>query len=392
MLFGILAGGSWALAAPKPVAILNLSRAPESTTASAALRAQVQMSSDLVPLSPGDLTRVLEAPVPQESPEERKLAAATEALRRSRAALAEFKLNEAQMRAKDARAILFELPPSSLPWAERVADLSFQMGLIHLREQNTGLAMRELSLVHKLVKRGPLDPVRYPPQVTRAFTEARSPSSFRSKIALSSTYDGARVFLNGKEVGTAPYRADLPSGVHLFSVQAPGYKPASRLVILDPNAEIEVQMELVPYTSLEKARSIQYAASLETGISGDKLRAAGDQSALLTGAEWVLVIVPSSSGEEKEHLVYLYHPPTQSLTFSASTEGKSLASLLAIATPVGRPELFASTPSGQGRPWYLKPWGIGALAGTAALVASVIVVSTSSEPAGNRLLQPSFFD
>src|SRR4029079_2864103 len=125
--------------------------------------------TELSPLPPGDLSRALEGELPAGSAADRAIAEARTHLETAAAAMARFDHPKARRALARAEAVLLAQAPNPAVIA-LLAEVSFQTGLVHLREQNRGLALHSFRLVHRLQPQSaPLDPARYPPDVVKAF-------------------------------------------------------------------------------------------------------------------------------------------------------------------------------------------------------------------------------
>jgi tetratricopeptide (TPR) repeat protein len=89
-------------------------------------------------------------------------------------------------------------------------------------EQTLGHQPEAKSLLERLVRADPAakaDPTQYPPSFQRQIDEARAEVKARPhrKLTIQATARGAKVFVEGREVGTAPVSVDLPAGRYRVS-------------------------------------------------------------------------------------------------------------------------------------------------------------------------------
>ena len=200
-------------AAPRRVAVLNAAADSEAgARAAVALRRALLGETELSPLAAGDLSRALEEPLPAESEVDVALRQAAAEIETARNAIAHFDQPVARRSLGQAEALLLSVEPD-----ERVikllADAGFQAGLVHLRDQNHGLAVDSFRLVLRLSPdRQALDPARYPPEVVQAFAAARVKSGDPVPLEVSATFDDVPVYLDGVRVGVTPLHTEVAPG------------------------------------------------------------------------------------------------------------------------------------------------------------------------------------
>ncbi len=96
-------------------------------------------------------------------------------------------------------------------------------------------------------------------------------------LAVTSEPDGARVLIDGREVGTTPARLELPAGQHFVAVEKDGFTRASAEVELTADTPAKQHLALVPLAAAPAA-----AAEASSGTAGWVLVGVG--GALLAGA------------------------------------------------------------------------------------------------------------
>lgn len=350
-----------AQAAPKTIAIVNLSEAPEAGKTTRMARSLIDTIPGLRPSAPGDLARALEDPLPADGPDALVVRQAEERLVAAEESFEAFQSNATRAQLERARSLLFTVAPSETT-THLLADLSFRMALLHLRDDNRGLAMNELQLLHRLDERTTIDPVRYPPDVVRAFRIAlrEAPREENATLRISTTYDGAPVFLDGRPVGKAPLQLAITSGVHIVAVAAPQYQAAAQKIVVDPGAVTTLNIDLEPRKQASRALELRFAA-VRAGLGEDDLRAAAKSVARMLGSDAVLVITSSSAaGEGQAVMAQLYLPTLDRLSFSRRAD-RQLENLLAILVEVPRPALVDQNESPSEQRWYKRPVIMGAL-------------------------------
>lgn len=380
-----------AQAAPKTVAIVNLSTAPAASDAASRVRELLDRSEGLRPTTPGDLARALEEALPQGGPEAQALNEAQAALDASAGAFTEFKSRQARTDLERARRILFGLRPNGKT-TNLLADVSFHMALIHLREENLGLAMGELQLLHRLVDRKTIDPVRYPPDVVRAFDRARKQAKGKptASVSISATYDGAPVYLDGVAAGPSPITLSMSAGAHIVSVAAPQYQATAILVDIDPGAEQSHRIDLKPRSQVLRAKELRFEAK-SAGLRDEDLRMAAARVSRLVGSDAVMLIVNAATATGADAVATLYIQHLDRMTFRHKVDS-GLKNMLGLVVEVPRPTLVAGVRQPGPVPWYKKPWALAAIGGgTALTIAGLLSLGTGDEVNQPRKGEPIFF-
>ncbi len=382
MLLGSASGASWfatseASAAPKTIAIVNLSAEPDSTLAAERARQLLEKSSGLRANTPGDLARALEGALPAVGPDALVLADASEALAAAQKAFAAFQSNETRTQLERARRLLFTLTPSE-DATKLLAEVSFRMALLHLRDENRGLAMDELQLLHRLDESTSIDPVRYPPDVVNSFKAAQrmAPKDTSATLSISATDDGAAVFLDGKAVGSSPLpQLAVTAGVHIISVAAPKYQAAAQKITVDAGARKQLRIDLEPRAQTTRALDLRFQAR-QGGLRETDLKEAAAKVVRLIGSDAVLVIRTSAAGHASASM---YVPGIDRLSFQHAVDTQ-LDQLFGLVLDVQRPEMIDTTGPIRDVPWYKRPLvGLAAIGGALAVGAVAAFTFSSSD-------------
>jgi hypothetical protein len=379
--------GSEPLAAPRTIAIVNLSENVGASEASGKVRDLLDKTPDLRPTTPGDLARALEDALPEGGVDAPTLRVAAEALAAGESAFIEFKSRQARAELDKARRALFSLAPGEQT-NKLLADVSFQMALIHLREQNHGLAMGELQLLHRLESRDSIDPVRYPPDVVRAFKEARKGAfgGNSATISISATYDGAPVFIDGKAAGTSPLTIEVSAGAHIVAISAPQYQAAATMIDIDPGATQSHRIDLEPRSPVTRALELRFDARAR-GLGPEVLREAAARVSRLVGSDSVMLIV---DGEDEGPKATLYIQHLDRLSYRHAVDDQ-LKRMLGLVLEVPRPTLLDGVREPGPVPWYKKTWGIAAIGGgTALTTVGLILLGASDNTKPTRTGAPGF--
>jgi hypothetical protein len=81
-----------------------------------------------------------------------------------------------------------------------------------------------------------------------------SSSSVTGTLTVSSTTEGAEVFVDGEKVGTIPLPTSVPlaPGEHTIKVQKPGFAPLMDVFTITRRKDTKMEVELVPVTGIAK--------------------------------------------------------------------------------------------------------------------------------------------
>ena len=380
-----------AAAAPRRVAVLNAARdGAAGARAARDLRARMAGEPELSPLESGDLSRALEGDLPSGSRADRAAAEARTHLDSADAAMARFDHPQARRALARAEAALLSQPPE-IPLIALLAEVSFETGLVHLREQNRGLALDSFRLVHRLIHEGPpLDPARYPPEVVKAFDAARKAPSGSARLEVSSTFDGVVLYLDGERIGKTPLAREIAAGPHYLVAAKSGFAGRGSRIDAAPGDRLAIDLDLARLSPVERA----LAARMKAVVAPDRaaLRSAAYSVALVAGVDAVLVI--GGGGTDGSLTASVYQRAGDRLSVARPVDrdvGKLLG--LVVPAPVPGPAdlLLDVGPSGPVA-WYQKPWGVLSIGGAVVLtVVGVVALTTLSEPAPldrNGVLNP----
>jgi hypothetical protein len=372
-----------AQAAPKTIAIVNLSTQASAADEAAAVRQLLDRNEALRPTTPGDLARSLEDALPEGGPDAETIAEAREDIAKGIAAFTAFKSREARSHLERARAELFALPPSA-DANQLLADVSFNMALIHMRAENNGLAIGELQLLHRLVDRKAIDPVRYPPDVVRAFNQARTSASGKttSSVSISATDDGVPVFLDGVAAGFTPVTLPVSPGAHVVAIAAPQYQANAILIDIDPGAAQAHRIDLRPRDQVVRARELRFEAK-QKGLHDDDLREAASRVARLVGSDAVLVLVDgpgvgNAAPAAAAVLATLYIQHLDKLSYRQPIN-KNLQYMFGLVTDVARPTIIDGIRDLGPVPLYKKPWVVAVTGGGIALIVVGIISASTGD-------------
>lgn len=370
-----------AAAAPRRVAVLNAARdGAAGARAARDLRDRMAGETELSPLPPGDLSRALEGELPAGTPVDRAIAEARSHLEAAAAAMARFDHPQSRRALGRAEAALLSLPPSPALTA-LLAEVSFETGLVHLREQNRGLALDSFRLVHRLQPASaPLDPARFPPDVVKAFDAARRPPAGSAHLVVSSTFDDVAVYLDGQRIGATPLALDIAAGPHVLVAAAPGYVARGSHLDAAPDDRIALDLDLARLSLAERALAARMEAVEAGAPDRAGLRRAARNVAAIAGVDAVLVISdPASAGLAAA----VYQRAGDRLSFARPID-RDIGELFGLVVPApvpGPADLLLGLGGSEPPAWYQRPWGILSIGGALVLtVVGVVALTSLSQP------------
>ena len=274
-------------------------------------------------------------------------------------------------------------PPALAPERSLVvllASVSFETGLVHLREQNRGLALDAFRLVHRLIPEGPpLDPARYPPEVVKAFEAARKAPGGTARLEASSTFDGVALYLDGERIGATPLALEIAAGPHYLVAPAAGFA-AARLAASTPRPDDRVALDL------DLARLSRRRARAGRSRSGPAPRPAAGNCAALRARRhhrrrstrsWSSATAKAASPPRSTSA-----PATGSAWPARSTATSASCSAWSCRRrSPARPISTARRPPPAPVAWYQRPWGVLSIGGAVVLtVVGVVALTSLSEP------------
>ena len=369
-------------AAPRQVVIINAA-ADQQAGFSAASRVRRILSTDpdLDPLPSGDLARGFEAEITGETAEQVALRAAKVLYAEAENLFdVQFENKRARTTLDRAERILLSVAPTEDITA-RLADVNFLYGLIHLFEQNRGLALDSFLRCRLLdPNRGELNPGAFKPDIVTAFKEAgaRVKNKKSANVSISATFD-VPIYIDGIDYGMSPVNVDLLPGQHYIVAAAPEYKTASISIDAAANETISQKLELREIARDEQARNLRARAIAGGTIENGALASLAKAATSLANVDAAILITDGAEGP----MATVYDGVPDRLSYSRAADdevGKMLGLLVPVPQPVlpDRPDLFDNstvTPT----PWIrTTPGLITVLGGGAALTTILaIVVSTA---------------
>ncbi len=186
-------------------------------------------------------------------------------------------------------------------------------------------------------------------------------STFRSRLKVVTNVPGARVVLDGRNVGKTPLTLDqeFAKGTHKIEVSLAGYQPAQRHIQINASSVVVVELALDPEGMT--AAGVGPDASKKPGVAVDTSKG-GAATPAGTGVPAASLEAPAKSAPEVFSPTGMESPP-----------GGGQAS--------GMPVAEASGPFGA-KPFY-KQWVFWAAIGVAIVLGTVgIVVGVSSSKSG----------
>jgi hypothetical protein len=383
LVLAVVALPGSASAAPRRIAILNAAANGDSGSSAAASLRQALLGEqpDLSPLAAGDLSRALEEALPTESEVDVALRQARAQLDAASEAIAHFEQAVARRTLGRAESLLLSVEPDERV-IQLLAEVSFQAGLVHLRDQNKGLAIDAFRQVARLTpERKALDPARYPPEVIQSFEAARRPNGPPGVLDVSATFDGVPVYLDGVRIGVTPLRTSISPGPHVLLLAAAEFLPAGQKLDAAPRERIPLMIELDRLPLARRASEMRRRLAAAPGPRRDSLRRAGRDVALLAGVDAVLVV-----GDGPAVAVYERNADRLSLFRPVDREVRRLFGLLLPAPAPGPTDLLPVDEREEPGPWYRRPWAVASLSsGTILTILGVFILTGQTDaPSGGR--------
>jgi hypothetical protein len=378
-------------AAPRQVVIINAAE-DQSAGFSAAKRIReiLDADGDLDPLSSGDLAKGFEAALTNETDDQLALAEARK-LYAEAEDFFDIKFDSRRAKSPLGRAetkLLSVAPTDEIRLA--LADVNFLYGLIHLREQNRGLALDAFTTCRVLdPNRGGLDPGAFKPDIVKAFDDsgARAKTPKSATIAISATFD-VPIFVDGVNVGKSPIEVQVAPGKHYVVAAAPEYRTTSVAPDVAANESVSQKLELKEIARDEQARNLRGRAVGHGRIEGEALLELAREGVALAQVDAAIIITDGEDGA----VATIYDRTPDRLSYSRPADGdidKMFGLLVTVPQPIlpERPDLFdpgTRTPT----PWIKTTPGIATLVGGGVVVTTItgLILSAvlSSDTPGNR--------
>ena len=375
-------------AAPRRVAILNAASDGRAgaRAAGALRRALARQQPDLFPLAAGDLSRALEESLPAKLEADRVLDHARAQLDTAHRAIAQFEQSSARRALGQAEALLLTVEPNERV-VKLLAEVNFQAGLVHLHEQNLGLAVDAFRQVLRLDhRREPLDPARYPPEVIQAFEAARRENGklVPTPLEVSATFDGVPVYLDGVKIGITPLRTAVAAGPHYLLLAAGEFLPMGQKLDAVPRQRISLVVELERLPLARRATEMRRRLAAAPGEMRDRMRRAGREAALLAGVDSVLVV--GDAAGTPSAAVYERNADRLSLFRPVDGHVDGLFGLLVPAPTPGLMDLVPIEERTPPTPWYAKSWVVASLsASLGATILGLVVLGLGLGPPGDGI-------
>ena len=358
-----------ARAAPRRVVIVNCAAGPAGASAAADLRRELLTAAELAPMPGGNFSRAFEQVLPDKTRTDVRLREAQVAVSRAREALARFAYDDAIAELGRAESLVLELPPSRRVQLV-LAQINFIAGRTYIDRGNREHAVIAFRAVRTLdPDQKELDPAVYVNEIVRAFAEAGRPVAGTAEVELTTTYDGAAVYVDGMGVDVSGGSLAVAPGIHYFTAIFPEHRPIGQRAMLTAGSRVSVKLRVVPEDLDERARAMR--RKLLTGVRGfaDSARTAVS----LAGVD-AAIMLRSSEGrilaavfDARRDALGEWLP----LGADAAGNAELLAALLPRVAPVRPPIEIPPPPPPQPR-WYEKSWGKVAIIGGGGLAVTAI--------------------
>lgn len=373
----VCATAAAATAAPRRVAVVNIATDQDAgAEASAEVRASLRAEATLAPIPAGTLARALEGALPQETTLDKAVADAKKSLARAQTLIDQFSFNGALSALAGAET---ELAPHAPEGAARVllAEINVRRGVVLMAKPDVVRATEAFRLAHRLDPgRQSLDPATFDPEVVKTFAQAAAAPAEEAFLDVTATYDGARLYVDGNPA-TGP-RVTVEAGIHVVTATFPEHRPSGTTVRLTAGQTRAVKLELWPQSSDERAVALR--RQLRGDDHADRLRAAVQATAALTGANAVVVLRGSAPGQIEAAVYDTRDGQEQPWMPVAGADPKTLFKPLLPAvkiTPLPNPLVVRNPPHPPPDiPWYKKRrWQAVIGGGAVATVLGIVALS-----------------
>ncbi len=378
----IVGQAATAQAAPRRVAVVNMAEHQATgAKAAAALRAELASQDDLSPTRAGDLSRALEGPLGALSADARQIARVRGLFVAARKAKAKFAYAAALRRLAEAEVVLLGITPSNKVNA-LLAETNFRAGLIHAADNKRGRALRAFRTVRSLdSKRAALDPGRYPPPIVALYAKAATTPIGNARTKVTTTYDGATVFLNGRKIGKAPITIALSPGIHYVVATLKGYRASGAKLELSDGSAPPTRLRLQTLSIDDQARLLRRRL-----YKRGQFLTLGREVARLAQVDAVVII----GGPKKVLSAAIYDTRSDLVSTWRRFDTTPVDMILTPLLPL--PELvfpnlkyIVPGPIKQQEKWHEKLW-VRVSGGIAAVAITVLAVSLSDS--GTPMTKP----
>jgi hypothetical protein len=160
-------------------------------------------------------------------------------------------------------------------------------------------------------------------------------------LRVMSNVDGAKVFLDGTEMGVVPLDIkDVKNGEHVLEVKAQGYQTREEKVVVNNGQSAIFKLDLNP-SGDGTIKVVSPVPEAEVFIDGASVGKVPQEKGVSTGEHFVVVKLPGMKNFEEKVRV----EPGQTVTVSA--ELKAVGKLRILSEPNGADVTINGTPSGK---------------------------------------------
>lgn len=232
------------------------------------------------------------------------------------------------------------------------------------------------------------DTALFSQEVATLYDEARAAVAARpaGTLVVQSQPAGARVTVNGRELGVTPLRGvEVPAGAHPVVVSLPGYAPFAQYLEVKPSASAELKAELEPTPGLAAIREAAAKAATEDAFDQDappaEVRAIGER----LGARYVVLaaVWRDRKGRAEAELqawdlrskARLRGVEIELTRDSKSGPAAAADQVRGFVNGAAAPRVARS--GGSGDSLIKRPWFWAVVGGAAAVTAGALYVATS---------------
>ncbi len=300
VLCTLLCGVTIARAERRPVAVIDLSGDPATTQLARDFNPVLLSHPDLQPIADPSIPGELLGEFRDEDQDHIKDASTSKG--RAEDQLARYQFVRAEAEAAGGLHELDQATPGSST-SVLYSQLAFirAQALLGIPSQ-TSEARVAFAIAHRLDPSFVPDAARYLPDVVQAFAAAKKAWPGKATLAVAGT---GRLWLDGKEVGTAPAELEVESGPHVVWLTGADRETASAWLVAEPANRAEIKIDNKPVSRQLKVRRARAAlrqapdpAARSTAMKLIAELVGVKDAVLLTSANGKIIVQTWNAGNE----------------------------------------------------------------------------------------------
>ncbi len=360
------------------VAVVDLTASTTEHAEVASMRRKAVVAGHTVVADREMRASLVDGVAPSAGGENSEVATAREDMLEAGKLFSRLAINEANARLADAEEKILKQTSSEKPIA-LLADIELLRGQLAMAAGDETAGRKAFALSRLLApKRTDLDPAEFPPAIRKSYSTAVATLSHRVRIA--SSPPGARVVLDGNDIGVTPLETIVSKGSHYLWIERADHESSAKRILFDGSSN-KLAVTLVRKSREQRIRK-RRRLLMEAGSNGDRVVVLCNELSVLAGVELLVLVREGETGV----LVALFDRRTPSpLQWKTMLE---IESQLAVSEPTPGVAAVSEAPKQR---WYKKTWVV--VAGTtlgvvATLVVAGVLVNDFSDPdAGKELVR-----